>query len=70
LYQRVLVLRPANADPLFPACDVNAYKISLSPCGPGFVMLEVPKLLTDEIAENTRMTSGNNRTTSIAIFTS
>src|SRR5512143_3740756 len=42
LYQRVLVVSPANADPLLPACDVKAYRISVKPCGPGFNMLEVP----------------------------
>src|SRR5262249_14733681 len=31
LYQGVLTLIPANADPLFPVADENAYKISESP---------------------------------------
>src|SRR5579863_10232431 len=44
LYQSVLGLRPANADPLLPAAEVNAYSICVSPCGPGFVILAVPKL--------------------------
>src|SRR5215469_3619673 len=36
LYQYVFVVRPANAEPLLLAIDVNAYRISVSPCGPGF----------------------------------
>ena len=28
-------LRPANADPLLPVWLLNAYRISLKPCGPG-----------------------------------
>src|SRR5581483_8541661 len=70
LYQGVLVVKPANAEPLLPACEVKEYRIWLRPCGPGFEMLDVPKLATDEIAENPRMTSGNTSTTSMAIFTS
>src|SRR5271156_4892766 len=34
LYQWVLALIPPNAEPLFPALDVKAYRISLNPCGP------------------------------------
>src|SRR5215471_5666698 len=34
LYQVVLVVRPANADPLLFAIEVKAYMISVSPCGP------------------------------------
>jgi hypothetical protein len=34
LYQSVLPLSPANADPLLSAAEVNAYKTSDSPCGP------------------------------------
>src|SRR6185437_9467475 len=41
LYHGVLVVNPPNAEPLLPACEVNAYRISLSPCGPGFAMLDV-----------------------------
>src|SRR6516225_7425578 len=35
LYQVVFVVRPANADPLLLAIEVNAYTISVSPCAPG-----------------------------------
>src|SRR5262245_26290811 len=31
LYQGVFVVRPANAEPLLPAEDVNTYRISLNP---------------------------------------
>src|SRR6476646_5892354 len=34
LNQLVLPLSPPNAEPLLLACDVNAYVISVSPCGP------------------------------------
>ena len=36
LYQSVLTLIPANADPLLLVAEVNAYKTSDSPCGPVF----------------------------------
>ena len=39
LYQTVLTLIPANADPLLLAAEVNAYKTSDSPCGP---VLSIP----------------------------
>src|SRR5262249_53945589 len=42
LYQGVFAPRPANADPLFPVPEVNAYSICESPCGPGFVIADVP----------------------------
>src|SRR6266702_7529994 len=35
LYQIVFVVRPANAEPLLFAIEVNAYMISVRPCGPG-----------------------------------
>src|ERR1700749_1412443 len=44
LYQCVLVLSPANAEPLLPVADVYAYKISERPCGPWLVRLDNPKL--------------------------
>src|SRR6185437_11109522 len=34
LYQPVAVVRPANAEPLLLAMEVNAYTISVRPCGP------------------------------------
>ena len=33
-YQTVLTLKPANADPLLLAAEVNAYSTSDNPCGP------------------------------------
>src|SRR6516225_10950463 len=35
LYQVVFVVRPANAEPLLLAIEVNAYTISVRPCAPG-----------------------------------
>ncbi len=35
LYQVVLVVRPAKAEPLLLAIEVNAYMISVRPCAPG-----------------------------------
>src|SRR5215471_12342991 len=37
-YQVAAVPRPANADPLLLAIEVNAYMISVRPCGPGLKM--------------------------------
>src|SRR6202042_1519631 len=36
LYQPVAVVGPANAEPLLLAIEVNAYTISVRPCGPLF----------------------------------
>ena len=36
LYQSVLTLSPANAEPLLFAAEVNAYSTSDRPCGPEF----------------------------------
>src|SRR5579872_7118664 len=41
LYQR-FAPRPAKADPLLPAPEVNAYRISDSPCGPVLVKVASP----------------------------
>src|SRR5947209_20449649 len=41
-YQGVLTVRPAKAEPLFPVPELDAYRISLRPCGPGWRMPEVP----------------------------
>src|SRR5512143_3658256 len=38
LYQVVFPVRPANADPLLFAAEVNAYSTWDRPCGPGFEM--------------------------------
>ena len=59
LYQSVFAFRPAKADPLFAAPSVNAYRISESPCGPGFATLDVPKPGdTAETAVRPSITSG------------
>ena len=34
MYQSVLALIPANADPLLLVAEVNAYSTSDNPCGP------------------------------------
>src|ERR1035441_6478549 len=44
LYQVVFVPRPANAELLLLAIEVNAYMISVRPCGPGFKIRDVPIL--------------------------
>src|SRR5437868_4546787 len=70
LYQRVFPFKPPKADPLLPAWDVNEYRISPRPCGPGLRMLEIPNPFTDEIAVNVRIARGNTRATNMAILTS
>src|SRR6185295_1462720 len=71
LYQSVFAEIPAKAEPLLPVPEVNAYSISLSPCGPALFNGDVPNDGdTAEIAVNTRIVSGKTSTTSIAIFTS
>src|ERR1019366_572487 len=52
LYQSVLAFNPPKAEPLLPAPETNAYNIWLKPCGPGLLMLEVPKPWIDEIPVN------------------
>src|SRR5262245_22900404 len=42
LYQSVLAFKPANAEPLFPAALLYAYRISLSPWGPALFSDETP----------------------------
>src|ERR1700730_6540466 len=44
LYHFVLAFRPANADPLLPVPDANAYRISDRPCGPALFRLGRPKV--------------------------
>jgi hypothetical protein len=59
LYQSVLALSPANAEPLLPVPDVKAYRISDKPCGP-LLLSDVRPNESDiaEIAVKTRMKSG------------
>ena len=49
-YHGVFAVNPPKADPLLPAPEVNAYRISLNPCGPGFRMPPVPNGWITEIA--------------------
>src|SRR5262249_16552591 len=61
LYQLVSPVRPANAEPLLFACDVNAYVTSVRPCGPGFAIELSAQCVTIEIPVNSRTTSGTNK---------
>src|ERR1700733_912499 len=70
LYQLVLVVRPANADPLLLAIDANAYMISVSPCGPGVKIEFVPILRPIDNPAAVRMTTGSVRKYSAAYFIS
>src|SRR5262249_27825974 len=59
LYQSVFAFSPAKAEPLLPAPEVNAYKISDKPCGPLLVSEVSPKFgASTEIAVITRINSG------------
>jgi len=58
LYQCVLALSPAKAEPLLAAVETKAYRISVKPCGPLlFRLLRAPFERTD-MAVRVRMTSG------------
>src|SRR5437899_4180117 len=70
LYQSVLALMPANADPLFPAAEVYAYRICEKPCGPGLVIPAVPDFVTTPMAAKIRIIKDDTRIDSTAIFTS
>src|SRR5713101_8140388 len=51
LYQGVLALRPAKAEPLLPAASLYAYRISLSPWGPALFTEDTPYGTTTDQAE-------------------
>src|ERR1017187_9315121 len=70
LYQVVFVPRPANAEPLLLAIEVNAYMISVRPCGPGFKIRDVPILRPSDSPDALRMTTGSVRKYSAAYFIS
>src|SRR5215469_5895161 len=70
LYQYVFVVRPANAEPLLLAIDVNAYRISVSPCGPGLRIDERGDERAIDSPVAVRMTSGRVRKYSAAYFIS
>src|SRR3954452_23506817 len=61
LYQLVLPVRPPNAEPLLFDCDVNAYVISLRPCGPVLAIELTAVFITTDTAVKPRMTSGTNK---------
>src|ERR1039457_3003390 len=71
LYQVVFDARPANAEPLLLAIEVNAYMISVRPCGPELVVREdVPVLRPRDSPAAVRMRSGSVRKYSAAYFIS
>src|SRR5262249_5181926 len=60
-YRGVFAFSPATAEPLFPAPLVNAYRISVKPCGPLLLSDERPYAATADHAAKHRMTSGKIR---------
>src|ERR1019366_1466894 len=71
LYQVVLVASPANAEPLLLAIEVNAYMISVRPCGPVLVVRDdVPIFSPSDSPAAVRITSGSVRKYSAADFIS
>src|SRR5712691_1378263 len=77
LYQIVFVVRPAKADPLLFAIEVNAYMISVRPCDPelriedsGDVVGDGQFLRPSDSPAAVRMTTGNVRKYSAAYFIS
>src|SRR4026209_2666655 len=52
LYQSVLALIPAKAEPLLPAPLVKAYRISVRPCGPALLSDDRPYAATADQAVN------------------
>src|SRR5712691_5464861 len=77
LYQIVFVVRPAKADPLLFAIEVNAYMISVRPCDPelriedsGDVVGDGQFLRPSDSPAAVRMITGNVRKYSAAYFIS
>ena len=62
--------RPANAEPLLLAMDVNAYMISVRPCGPGLKIALCPMWVPIDNPAAVRMSTGNVRKYSAAYFIS
>src|ERR1700733_14074886 len=59
LYQCVLALSPAKAEPLFPVAEVYAERSSERPCGPVFVSAERPRFgIINDTAVKHRIDSG------------
>src|SRR5947208_8500687 len=69
-YQVAAVPRPANAEPLLLAIEVNAYITSVSPCGPGLKITSWPTLVPIDNAAAVRMSTGRVRKYSAAYFIS
>jgi hypothetical protein len=63
-------LRPAKAEPLLLAIEVNAYRISVRPCGPWLSRAEVPTSSTAAIPVRTSTTAGMTRMARPASLTS
>src|ERR1700721_2322353 len=70
LYQGVLPVRPANADPLLLAIEANAYTTSLRPCGPGFRIDCCGTFVPMDNPAAVRMTTGRVRKYKAAYFIS
>src|SRR3984885_2616606 len=70
LYQGVLPVRPANADPLLLAIEANAYTTSLRPCGPGFSIEACGTFVPMDNPAAVRMTTGRVRKYKAAYFIS
>src|SRR6266704_5595836 len=69
-YQVAAVPRPAKADPLLLAIEVNAYITSVSPCGPGLKITSWPTFVPIEMPAAVRMSTGRVRKYSAAYFIS
>src|SRR5215469_16367437 len=69
-YQVAAVPRPANAEPLLLAIEVNAYMISVRPCGPGLKIAFCPTCVPIDSAAAVMMTTGSVRKYSAAYFIS
>ena len=63
-------VRPAKAEPLLLAWEVNAYRISVRPCGPWLSREEVPASSTAAIPVSTSTSAGMTRMARPASLTS
>src|SRR5262252_10060841 len=70
LYQSVLVVRPAKADPLLLASDANAYMISVRPCGPGLSIDACGVFIAIDSPAAVKTTAGSVRKYKAAYFIS
>src|SRR6516162_11541727 len=69
-YQVAAVPRPANAEPLLLAMDVNAYMTSVRPCGPGLKIALWPMCVAIDSPAAVRVITGMVRKYSAAYFIS